>query len=248
MTSASHDPNPAELERAANTTRAQVDRTLDALQSRLSLKRRMGQASTALSAAARGASRLASPPITTLIRLDHTHVLAAFRRYRVGSTDSRKRALVAHISLGLSVHAQLEEEIFYPALFAEDDPTGQLNKSVSEHDQMRALMQRLREMTPREAQYDETFFKLIRTVLHHVADEETTLLPLAETRLKDQLRELGWRMTRRRFELLRPNVAEAATTTVQTFPVLTGALVAGLVTAAWLVMRSSGARAARTPR
>ena len=71
------------------------------------------------------------------------------------------------------------------------------------------------------------FCELIRTALHHIADEETTLLPLAEVRLKDQLRELGWEMAVRRFELLKPRMGEAATTTVMTFPVLTGAAARG---------------------
>ncbi len=62
-------------------------------------------------------------------------------------------------------------------------------------------------MSPLDANYDGVFCELIRTALHHVADEETTLLPLAEVRLKDQLRELGWKMTVRRFELRNDAIA-----------------------------------------
>jgi hemerythrin superfamily protein len=173
-----------------------------------------------------------------MIRLDHTHVLAAFRRYHGWLPDSRKEAVVANVCLGLEIHAQLEEEIFYPAV-AKVDGTGQLENSVAEHDEMRVLMERLRQMTPRDGAYDETFYELVRTVLHHVADEETTLLPLAENRLKDELRELGWRMTMRRVELLKPHVGQIASTTVRTFPLLTGVLAAGLLALTWLVVRPS---------
>jgi hypothetical protein len=235
--------NPTDLEQQANATREEVDRTLQAIENRFSVRRKIDAASAAIGAAASRASKWASPEITTLIRLDHTHVLAAFRRYRSYLSDARKRALVANACLGLELHAQLEEEIFYPALSAKGGPAEDLDRGFEEHYQMRSLIQRLRQMSPPDAHYDGLFCELIRTALHHIADEETTLLPLAEVRLKDQLRELGWEMAARRLELLKPRMGEAATTTVITFPVLTGAVAAGLCMAAWLVFRGTTRRA-----
>lgn len=229
--------NPADLERQANATREEVDRTMEAIENRFSLKRKIGAASEALGAAASRASKWASPGITTLIRLDHAHVLAAFRRYRSSLSTARKRAVVANACLGLELHAQLEEEIFYPALFAQGTDTGELDKSIREHDQLRSLIERLRQISPQDKDYDGIFRELIRAALHHVADEETILLPLAELRLRHQLRELGWKMTMRRFELLKPHLSEAATTAAMTFPVLTGAAVGGLCAVAWLLVR-----------
>jgi Hemerythrin HHE cation binding domain/Protein of unknown function (DUF3618) len=237
MSSTTGAPNPADLERRTNAARAQVDRTLDELQERLSLKRRMAAATGAVSAAANRVSERASPQITTLIRLDHGHVLAAFRRYHSRLSDLRKTAVVANVCLALQIHTQLEQEIFYPALLAQGGGVADLDKSVAEHDQARALIERLRQMRPRDAEYDQTFYQLMRTVLHHVADEETRLLPFAEYTLKPQLRELGWKMTVRRLALLKPHAAEAARTTALTFPVATGAMVAGFATAVWLLLR-----------
>jgi len=57
-----------------------------------------------------------TPSITSMIRMDHTHVMAAFHRYKSDTSVARKQAIVEHICLALTVHAQLEEEIFYPAL------------------------------------------------------------------------------------------------------------------------------------
>ena len=225
----------AALEEKAHAARDEVDRTLEAIEDRLSIRRKIDAASRAFEAAARRASKWMSPQITTLIRLDHTHVLATFRRYRSHLSGSRKRALVAHACLALEVHAQLEEEIFYPALFAQEGDTPDLNKSIEEHDQMRALIKRLHRMSPLDRDYDSTFCELIRTALHHVADEETILLPLAELSLKDQLRELGVQMNLRRLELLRPRMGEAATTTVVAFPLLTAAATAALCLTAWLL-------------
>jgi Hemerythrin HHE cation binding domain len=235
---------PEDLERQANVTREEVDRTLEALEKRFSIKRKIDAASAAVSAAAARATRWTSPEITTIIRFDHTHVLAAFRRYRSRLPAARKRALVANVCLGLEIHAQLEEEIFYPALFVAGVPEGELDQSIADHDLVRELIERLRQMSPRDAQYDSVFYELIRKSLHHVADEETTLLPLAEVKLKGQLRELGWEMTLRRLELLKPHMAEAASTTVMTFPVLTGLVAVGLCTVAWMLWRGATERSA----
>ncbi len=224
-----------DLEHEADVAREQVDRTLDELAGRVSLKRRATEAAGSLRAAAARTYRNASPEITTLIRLDHTHVLAAFRRYRAGSSAARKRALAANVCLALTVHAQLEEEIFYPALRASSPEA--VEKSVEEHTQMRSLIQELRATAPTEAAHDEIFARLIRTVLHHVAEEETVLIPLAEKALKEQLRALGWRMTARRLQLLRPHAAEVATTTALTFPVATTVAALGVCAAVWVLLR-----------
>lgn len=223
--------DPAHIEKNIDATRQEVDRTLGELQSRLSMRRRMSAALDNM-----------TPDITRMIRLDHAHVLAAFRRYRSHLPEGRKRALVANVCLALDVHARLEEEIFYPAMRAIAAAREVLDKSVPEHDEMRGLIGSLRAMEPFAAAYDETFRKLLRIVLHHVADEETVLLPLAEEHMPDQLGHLGRLMTRRRIELLRPHAAEAAATTIRTFPLGSAAAAAGVLAAGWLLVRGLTSR------
>ena len=65
-----------------------------------------------------------TPGITAMIRVDHSHVLALLRRYKPDISSNRRKALAANSCLALEIHAQLEEEIFYPALrpFMADDP------------------------------------------------------------------------------------------------------------------------------
>jgi hypothetical protein len=164
-----------------------------------------------------------TPSITTLIRMDHSHVLAVFHRYKSDVAPSRKRALVTNACLLLEVHAQLEEELFYPALREVMSGDAVLDKSEPEHAQMKVLIGELRGMAGRDgptdaAGYDDKFFELMRLVMHHVADEETRLLPAAERLLRDQLGRLGMEMTQRRLELMKPHAAELAETTVRTFP------------------------------
>ena len=175
-----------------------------------------------------------APNITTMIRMDHTHVLALSHRYTADTSESRKRALVTNACIALQVHAQLEEEIFYPALRNVLSGDEVLDKSEPEHQQMRELIAELREHCatdqPLDDAFDRKFMTLMRIVMHHVADEETELLPAAERLLHADLAQLGAEMTRRRFELMKPYAREAAVSAARSFPV-GAATGAALVTA-----------------
>jgi hemerythrin superfamily protein len=172
------------------------------------------------------------PTVTNMIRVDHTHVLATFHQYEIDTSPGTKRALVNTICAGLEIHAQLEEEIFYPAMRDVGGDAGVVGKSVPEHDEMRRLIARLRETEPEDPGYDATVMELMRDVLHHVADEETILLPDAERVLGDRLEELGSAMTKRRLELVAPRAVELAWNQARALPasnVLMGAGALALV-------------------
>src|SRR5687767_13675844 len=113
------------------------------------------------------------PSATDMIRADHTRVVAKFHRYKIDASPQSKQALAGAICMALEVHAQIEEEIFYPAARAAGltlvDDLG------SAHGEMHDLIATLRAMDPSSTQYDQTFMELMRTVIHHVADEETAL-------------------------------------------------------------------------
>ena len=185
-----------------------------------------------------------SPSITAMIRADHSHVVVTSHRYLADLSPGRKKAIVETCCRALEIHAQLEEEIFYPALREVAGANEVLDKSRPEHDEMRRLVDRLRSMEPRDASYDDTFHELIRDVMHHVADEEAVLLPEAERLLEGRLNELGAQMTKRRLQLLGPHSGEIAINTARAMPastmLLTGAVLAGLV----LVARSAVHRGA----
>jgi len=186
-----------------------------------------------------------SPSITNLIRLDHTHVLTAFHQYEIGSSERLRKGLVDNVCLAIEIHAQLEEEIFYPALRVVAD-TEMLRKSTPEHDEMRGLISRLRNMPVADPAFDDTFFELMRHVMHHVADEETLLLPAAERLLPDQLSELGAQMTRRRLELAGPRAPELASSMARSMSggTLVGIGSAMLAGAYLLTRRGTGDRLA----
>lgn len=178
-----------------------------------------------------------SPSVTNMIRLDHTHVLTAFHQYEIGSSPRLKKGLVDNVCLAIEIHAQLEEEVFYPAMRVVAD-NEVLRKSTPEHDEMRGLISRLRNMPVSDPAFDDTFFELMRHVMHHVADEETMLLPAAERLIPDQLHELGARMTKRRLELAGPRAPELASSIARSMS--TGTIMAAgsaLLAAGYLLTR-----------
>ena len=183
-----------------------------------------------------------SPSITKMIRMDHSHVLVLSHKYSADASPGQKAAIVKSVCLALEIHAELEEEIFYPALREVDNADPVLDKSKPEHDEMRRLIADLRDMEPGDARCDTVFAELMRVVIHHVADEETVLLPAAERLLADRLGELGARMTKRRLQLAAPHAGDMAVNTVRALPVSTLLVATGLLLGVFLLGRGSAAR------
>jgi hemerythrin superfamily protein len=181
-----------------------------------------------------------APTATDMIRADHTRVLASFHRYSGHSSPATKQALVGTVCLALEVHAQVEEEIFYPAMREVNSTL--VEKSVPEHEEMRRRIAMLRGMDPSGEQYDMTFMELMRNVMHHVADEETSLLPSAERLLGERLGELGARMAKRRMQLTMPHAGEMAVNTARALSPTTMLMAAGALVAGVLVFTSLSRR------
>src|SRR5512140_1916833 len=131
-----------------------------------------------------------SPSATSMLRTDHTHVLSTFHKYHIDTAAATKQAIVNTVCMSLEIHAQLEEEIFYPAMRQAGIDTDVVDKSVPEHGEMKRLIGVLRNREPGTSGYDDTFMELMRNVLRHIVDEETKLLPDAERVLADRLGEL----------------------------------------------------------
>jgi hypothetical protein len=95
-------------------------------------------------------------------------------------------------------------------------------------------------MQPTDAGYDDTVFELMRDVMHHVADEETILLPEAERVMGERLNELGAQWVKRRVELAAPRTGEIATNLIRGLPASSLVLAAGAVLAGTYLVKRSG--------
>jgi hemerythrin superfamily protein len=170
-----------------------------------------------------------SPSITDMIRFDHSHVMVTFHQYTRDKRPSVKKALAETICDALEIHATLEEEIFYPAMRPRAADQKVMDKSEPEHMEMRRVIDELRRTDPRDSRHDDLVFELMRDVVHHVADEETVLLPEAEQVMtRDRLSELGTEMTKRRLQLVTPKAGKIAKNTAVGFSGSTAAVVMGV--------------------
>lgn len=152
------------------------------------------------------------PSVTNMIRLDHTHAMSTFHQYKRDTPPRAKRGLADHLCLALEIHAELEEQVFYPALRAAD-PDFDAQHSVQDHQEIRELIARVRNADEHTPALDEAVQALMRVVMHHVADEETQVLPAAEARMPERLGELGWEMIKLRTRLVAgraPAIASSA--------------------------------------
>jgi hemerythrin superfamily protein len=106
-----------------------------------------------------------------LLKADHRAVEELFAKFEKASGDGRKQTLAEEICLELSVHAQIEEEIFYPACEGKVDED-LLKESYVEHDGAKVLIAEIMNGGPSDEYYDAKVKVLQEEIEHHVEEEE----------------------------------------------------------------------------
>jgi hypothetical protein len=106
-----------------------------------------------------------------LLKKDHRTVEDLFADFEKASGDGRKQKLAEEICLDLSVHAQIEEEIFYPACEGKVDED-LLKESYVEHDGAKVLIAEIMAGEPSDEFYDSKVKVLSEEIAHHVEEEE----------------------------------------------------------------------------
>ena len=136
-----------------------------------------------------------------LLRADHKAVSGLFADYEKTRSDVKKKSLVAEICTALSVHAQIEEEIFYPAVKAELKDKLLVPEATIEHGGIKDLVAQLEGLEPDGEMYDAKVKVLSEYVEHHVKEEQNEMFPKAKASSLD-LVELGTRLAARKADLL----------------------------------------------
>jgi hemerythrin superfamily protein len=138
---------------------------------------------------------------TALLRADHKAVSELFSQYEKSRSVAKKQELVAQICQELAVHAQVEEEIFYPAVKQALKDTELIPEAIVEQATMRELISQVEGIEPDGEMFDAKVKVLAEYVKHHVKEEHTEMFPKAKATKLD-LFELGARITARKQELL----------------------------------------------
>lgn len=136
-----------------------------------------------------------------LLKADHETVSGLFEEYEKANTSKKKKALVAAICTELTVHTQIEEEIFYPAIKAALKDKLLVPEATVEHAGVKDLIAQLEGVEPEGEMYDAKVKVLSEYVKHHVEEEHEEMFPKVKASSLD-LVELGAQMAARKADLL----------------------------------------------
>jgi hemerythrin superfamily protein len=138
---------------------------------------------------------------TTLLRADHKVVADLFREYRRTKAKEDKRALISRICRELNVHAQVEEEIFYPAVKEALHDDQYIPEAQVEHASLKNLIAQVEDGEPGDETFEAKVKVLSEYVKHHVNEEQTEIFPRARSSDLD-MKELGSRLMERKAQLM----------------------------------------------
>ena len=142
-----------------------------------------------------------------LLIADHKKVKKLFKDFdklKEKGSAVDKEALVAEICTELTIHTQLEEEIFYPAVRDAIDDDDMIDEALVEHASAKDLIAQLQAMNSSESLYDAKVVVLGEEIDHHVEEEETEMF-VKTRKAKLDLDMLGSEMAERKEEILARN-------------------------------------------
>lgn len=143
-----------------------------------------------------------------LLDADHRAVQKLFKEYeeltnsRARSAAQKKMDLAHEICTQLTVHAQIEEEIFYPALREVIKDADVLDEADVEHQSAKDLIAQIQEMGEADDMFDARVKVLGEYVNHHIKEEKSEIFPKARAARKLDLMGMRDELEARKEELL----------------------------------------------
>jgi len=127
------------------------------------------------------------PTIFDLLTEDHNKVkglLAQLQETGDGAGKTRDK-LFAEIKKDLDIHAEFEEQVFYPKARAATGMDDVIEDGLEEHSEAKELLSKLKTMNSTSAEWLDTVEELTEAVEHHAMDEEKKLFPKARKIMDD---------------------------------------------------------------
>lgn len=139
-----------------------------------------------------------------LLDEDHEAVRKLFAAYRElaanDASEARRKALAEQICMELTIHARLEEELFYPLVREAIRDDDLMDEAEVEHASAKDLIVQILSMDPHEELYDAKVTVLGEYIDHHIREEQGEMFAKVRRSGLD-LRLLGERLRVRRQEL-----------------------------------------------
>ena len=131
---------------------------------------------------------------TKLLKQQHDEVKELFKRFEASEDDSQRQELFEQIADDFAAHGEIEEKIFYPAVYV-GELKEKLQEAVEEHLAAKRVVADLLEMEPADEQFDAKMKVLKELIEHHVEEEEGELFPLIrQSFAREELETLGEQM------------------------------------------------------
>jgi hypothetical protein len=144
----------------------------------------------------------ASADAIALLKADHRQVKKWFKEFDKTRLSGRKGKLAEQICTALTVHAKIEEDLFYPAFLAATEDKDLHHEAVVEHAGAKRLIAEIEAMKPDDDYFDAKVTVLSEMIKHHVKEEEQPGGMFAEARKSDMdLNDLGQQMKKRKMQL-----------------------------------------------
>jgi hemerythrin superfamily protein len=140
---------------------------------------------------------------TAILRADHKLVAGLFADFEKAESTERKRKLAEEICKELTVHAQIEEEIFYPAIRSVLHDEGEdelVPEATVEHHSLKQLIEDIENTDADDELFNARVKVLGEYVKHHVAEEQNEIFPKVRASDLDMV-ELGAMLAQRKQEL-----------------------------------------------
>lgn len=138
-----------------------------------------------------------------LLKADHREAEKLFEQFEKARDDDRKEMLAKQVCRALTVHALIEEEIFYPAFLAATQDLEIHHEAEVEHEGAKKLIAEIEASGPDDEYFDAKVTVLSEMIKHHVKEEEQPGGMFSEARKADMdLESLGERLAARKAELM----------------------------------------------
>jgi hemerythrin superfamily protein len=138
---------------------------------------------------------------TALLRADHKRVSDLFNEYEESRSSAKKKQIVEQLCDELTVHAQIEEEIFYPAVKRALKDKELIPEARVEHETLKGLIAQVEGAEPDGEMFDAKIKVMREYVKHHVKEEQNEIFPKAKSTDLDMMK-LGAKLSERKEELL----------------------------------------------
>jgi hemerythrin-like domain-containing protein len=135
--------------------------------------------------------------VIELLKQDHQEASGLMDELETADKGSMNttRQVFTQLKDALTLHTQIEEQIFYPALEQHEETREMVGEAHTEHDEVKEMLAEMTTMSPGSDEFMDKLTELRDSVEHHVEEEENEMFPKAERVLgESRLQEMGRQM------------------------------------------------------